>query len=182
MAGQAELAGALKAHLEAVKLLAIKPGQFFQEVAPLPSYQAQALFVLPQVLVYVGGQAALSARPLVTGLLAAAGSYAGIALWTVVLRYTLRFFGERRSFFEVAHIATCSTLPLVLGWIPLAGAPLLCFGVGFYTYQGLTGAFKMNQGAAMAAVALPVVVSGLVGVLFSFVFLWLASLSTIFAP
>lgn len=175
-----DLAGNLTAYLGALKLLALNPATFFAEVKRLPDYKAQAWFALPQVAVFALGLGVLSGKPVLIALYSA-GAYAGIAVWTVVLRYVLRFFGEQRGFDETAHIVTCSTLPFFIGWIPVVGGPLLYLGVGFYCYVGLTAGLKMNQGAALAAIALPVVLSGFLGALFSFVFLWIASLSTIFS-
>src|SRR5262249_14390976 len=108
-------------------------------------------------------------------------AYAGLGLWTVALKYVLVAFGEKRSFEEALHVSSCAAAPLIVGWIPLVGLPLMYVLVSLFTFLGLVFHFKMDKGAATAAITLPVVVLGFGGALLSLMFLWLASLSTLFA-
>ena len=167
-------------YLSAMRFLLIKPHAFFAEYPPLPDYRQQLLFILPPACVFAAGMAWQQASPW-WALAYLPAAYAGVALWAVILKYVLVAFGEKRSFREVLHVSACSSVPLLVGWIPHFGLPALYLLVGLLTFLGLVFHFKMHSGAALAAVALPVVVAGFGGGILSFIFLWLASLSTIFA-
>lgn len=163
-----------------MRFLLSKPHKFFAEYPSLTDYRQQLLFVLPPVCVFAAGMAWQRGSPWWT-LAYLPGAYAGWALWGIILKYVLAVFGEKRSFREVLHVSACSWVPLLVGWVPHFGLPALYLLVGLFTFLGLVFHFRMHSGAALAAVALPVVVAGFGGGILSFIFLWLASLSTIFA-
>lgn len=174
-----EFKNILSDYLEAARFLLLHPGQFFAQAPVLSDYKAQLLSAWPPVLVFAVGMASMH-RPFWLGILDGLMAYIGIVVWAIAIKYTVVFFGERRSFHEALHVASCAALALALAWLPVVGLPAAYMLIGFWTYHGLTGYFKMNSGAALAAVALPVVVVGFGGVLLSFLFLWIASLTTIF--
>lgn len=167
-------------YLHAVKLLIAQPQEFFKQSGILPEYRAKLLFALPPILIYGVAQAALHRNPFLIPLHVAA-SYVEILVWMAALRLVLLMFGERRSFDETLLIAATSAIVFLVAWIPVAGAPLAVIAAGALSVQGLTHSFKMNNGAALAAVALPVVVTGLVGAVLSWIFILLASFFQIFA-
>jgi hypothetical protein len=134
---------------------------------------------LPAVLIYALCEAFLRHATWWT-LIYMIGAYLSLSLWTAATKYILVFFGEKRSWQEVLHITSCAFIALVLAAIPVVGEAIAVLLIGFWTYEGLVYGFKMNRGAATAAVALPVVICGFIGSILSFIFVGLASLSTLF--
>jgi len=162
-----------------MRLLLLKPQEFFADTLPLKNYKEKLLFVLPPALVFAVGMAFQTSNPLAV-VLYLVGAYAGLGLWTVALKYVLVVFGEKRTFEDALHISSCAAAPLAVGWIPLVGIPVMYVLVSLFTFFGLVFYFKMDKGAATAALTLPVVVLGFGGAVLSMVFLWLASISTLF--
>ena len=163
-----------------MKLLVTKPADFFAEAEPAASYKPMLLFVVPPVLIFSAGTAVLSRSWLNLATSLALASIC-LALWTAALKFGVLIFGEKRSWVEALQISACASLPVALGWIPYVGLPAAAVGTGYLSYLGLVHHFKMNQGAAMAAVSLPVVICGLGGTVLSFLLLALASISTMFS-
>lgn len=170
---------AVTEYLQAVRLLATKPQEFFDAGKDLPHWRCELLFALPPALVYCLAMA-VSLNSLLSGALYLLIAYLAIGLWMVSLKFVLIVFGENRSFREALHIAAPASTVFLVAAVPTYGPPAAFLLAGLLTVVGLTFYLKMNPGAAVAAVALPVVVSGFAGALLSFLFLGLASMMTIF--
>ena len=179
MGASDQLKATVVEYISAMRLLLLKPSEFFAGMPPLANYKQKLLFVLPVALVFALGMAWQAGSPwwVLAYLLEA---YAGLGLWTVALKYVLVVFGEQRTFEDALHISSCAAVPLMIGWIPLVGLPAMYVLASLFTFLGLVFYFKMDKGAATAAVTLPVVVVGFGGAVLSMLFLWLASLSTMF--
>ncbi len=164
-----------------MRLLLLKPHEFFATMPPLENRKQKLLFALPPALVFSVGMAWQAGNAL-WAILYLGAAFAGIGLLALALKYVLVVFGENRSFEDALHISSCAApVPLLVGWIPVVGMPAMYVLVSLFTFLGLVFHLQMNKGAATAAVTLPVVVLGFGGALLSLVFLWLASISTIFA-
>jgi hypothetical protein len=174
------LKGVIVDYLSSLKSLVSNPKDFFGEMGPVPDYKVGLTFALPPVLVYAIAESVQKENPYLFPLYCLA-AYGEIAFWMVALKYVLIPFGERRSFKETLQIAAPVSFVFSIAWIPYVGAPLAVVAAGLWTVLGLTYGFKMNSGAALTAVTLPVVVAGVLGALLSFVFIFLASLSRVFS-
>jgi hypothetical protein len=167
-------------YLTAVRTLALHPRRYFEESKPLPDMKLQFLAAVPPVVLYAAATAILN-KTTIQGLAYVVGGYTAIVVWTAVLKYILIPFGEKRSMEDLLHIATSASMAFLVAWIPVAGPPIAVLLAGFWSFSGLVHYLKMNSGAAIAAVALPIVICGALGSILSFIFLGLASISTLFA-
>lgn len=158
--------------------LLLHPATFFLE-HPAPSdYRTQLMLPLPAIAVFSVLSACVGLKPLLlfSGFLAA---YALIGIWMLSLRYCLLMFGENRSFQEVLHISTCAAFAFLFGWLPVVGGPLCALYAAFLTWTGLVYTFKMNPGAALAAVSVPVVIGGFAGGILTYVLFLLLGLGSL---
>jgi hypothetical protein len=162
-----------------LRLLAQHPAEFFETSQPMPTYLRQAVFPLPAVLVYAVCEAFIRHASW-WALIYMIGAYIGLGLWTAATKYILLLFAEKRSWQEVLHITSCAWIALLFAGIPMVGDAIAVILIAFWTYQGLVHYFKMNSGAATAAVALPIVICGFLGSILSLILVGLASLSTVF--
>lgn len=167
-------------YCQAIQMLVTNPGEFFAQSGALPGYRTKFLFALPPVLVYAVAESVVHKNPLLAPLYILS-AYAEIAVWMVTLKFVIVLFGESRTFEETLTIASSVALVFLIAWIPVAGPPLAVLGAGIFTVFGLTHNFKMHSGAALTAVALPVVVTGIVGAALSFVLIFLSSIFQTFA-
>lgn len=167
-------------YLSAMRLLLIKPQEFFATMPPLEDRKQKMLFALPPALVFSVGMAWQLGNAL-WALLFLPLAFGSIWLIAVALKYVLPVLGESRSLDELLHISSCAApAPLLVGWIPVVGLPAMYVLATLFTFLGLVFNFKMNKGAATIAVTLPVVALGFGGGILSMLFIWLASISTIF--
>lgn len=179
MRSRQDIKDALSGYCLSVRQLILHPTEFFA-VKREPTYGEELLASAPAIALFILGLL-LTGENLWLAPIYVLAAYAGIAAWATALKYIIIVFGEKRRFGETLQIASGSSLALAIAWIPQYGLPLAYLLVGFWSYKGLIGAFKMHSGAALAATFLPVVILGLCGNVFGFVFLWLASLTTIFS-
>jgi len=163
----------------AMRLLLTAPGEFFAGGRGMPGCRRKLVFALPPVLVYAAATGAVLHNAIWTPVYLVA-AYAYIGVWALTLRYVLVPFGEKRSFEEALYIAVCASPAFLIAWVPVVGGPVAALAAGLLTILGLVHRFKMHGGAALAVVTLPVVLVGLSSVFLSFIFMALASLSSIF--
>ena len=166
-------------HWASLRFLVLNPAKLFAVAEPPNDYRLILIMALPPVLIFAIGIAVLKGNPWLA-LLGLVGAYAGIGIWSLALKYVLIFFGEKRPFTEILYLAVCAALSLAVAWVPIVGPPVCFLLIAFWTFMGLVHRFKMNSGAAVAAVALPVVITGLGGGILSYLLILLASLTTMF--
>jgi hypothetical protein len=143
-----------------LKELTMHPERFYANRKPQTEWKVMSMYVLPSAIV-LALAAGLIQRNWVMGLAHFASAYLGLALLTVIERYIIMFFGEKRSFEETADLI-CTTAPaLILGCIPQYGLPMALLLSGYWNYRGLVRQFKMDPNAALAAVGLPITLTGL---------------------
>jgi hypothetical protein len=164
----------------ALRMLIQHPMQFFETTRPLPSYTRQALFPLPSVLLYAICEGFIR-NAFWWAPIYMIGVYLALAAWTAIIRKILPVFGETRSWSEVLHITAASWMATAFAGIPVVGQAIAVVVAGMLTYIGLVHQFKMNRGAATAAVTLPVVICGLLGSILSFILVGMASISTLWS-
>jgi hypothetical protein len=160
-------------YCDGVRTLLTNPAEFFSQSGSLPGYQVKLLFALPPILVYSIAESILQKNPWLS-ILYFVAAYAYIGIWMTALKFVLVVFGEKRTFDETLYISASASFVFLIAWIPNCGAPIAALGAGLWTVFGLTHGFKMNNGAAVAAVALPAVVTGVAGMAFT----WLLVLLT----
>ncbi len=163
----------------AIKLLAINPAGFFEQSKALGSSRLKLLFAAPPVLIFSLAESIIQHNAFIA-LLCLVSAYAAIAGSAVVLKFVLPIFGQSRSFDETLHITSSAAICFLLAWIPAAGMPLAVVCGALWTVLGLTYRFKMHSSAALTAVALPIVVAGVVGAGLSLIFILLASITRLF--
>lgn len=179
MSGTVDFKVSVGEYVHAVRSLFTEPTEFFEKAAAPPDFRLLLLFALPPVLIYAVVQGLVVKNPLLIPLYLIA-AYAEIGVWMVALKYVVILFGERRTFNETLFIAVSAANVFAVAWIPVAGAPLAVLGAGALTMLGLMHGFKMHYGAALTAVALPLVVTGIVGGLLSWLLILVSSVLTVF--
>lgn len=157
----------------------VSPASYFACAKPLGDLKSQFFFVLPLTFFSALSAALVSGKLWYLPIYLLA-EYLAIGLWVFTLRLVLRLFGERHSVEQLAHIASCSSVAFLLAGLPYVGLALFVMWAFFLNFLGLVHFLKVNKGAALAVLALPVIVLGMGGAILSFILLWLASLTTLF--
>lgn len=158
--------------------LIFSPRTFFSNHS-LPGYQTKLFFAMPPVLVYATAVSLMNKHSILSPFYVLV-AYGEIALWAASLRYVVKLFGEQRSFDETLHIAVSAAIFFAIAWIPMVGPPAAFVGAALWTVFGLVNKFKMNKGAALTAVSLPVVVSGFAIGILLYLLMLLSSVSRLF--
>ena len=167
-------------YLEAVRLLVTNPIEFFAHEKALPDIRTKVLFALPPIAVYAIAECLVHKNPFL-GPLYLVAAYLEIGAWTLALMFVVRMFGEKRSFDETLFIGSAISFVYLIAWIPEVGPPLAALAAAAWTLLGLVHGFKMNSGAALTAVSLPVVVTGVVFVAISWLLVILSTMCQMFA-
>lgn len=166
-------------YLSDLKSIILSPAGFFKVLEPAPDWRLDAVWAIPPIFVFANLMAAWKVNPFLI-LFWVPAAFLSLSFWFFVLKRVLDAFGENHSYAEMAAIGSRTSPAFFLGWIPEYGLILSFLLIAFWTYKALLHRFKMDKGAAVAAVAMPVVICGMFGMIFSYIFIWLASISTLF--
>lgn len=166
-------------YLSASGHILTNPASFFAQAKPFENFKAKLLFALPPVFIYSLGLSCIYGKLWYLPALLLI-SYLSICLWAITIRFVLSLFAEKHSFEQVLHVTSTSSIAFLVAWIPYVGSPVFLLWTFFLNFAGLVHFLKINKGAALAALAFPVIVLGVGGGILSYILLWAASITTLF--
>lgn len=150
-----------------------------QEEQAQPPLKQSLLLLIPPAFVCSLGLWLITSNPMMS-CIRGIGGIAGLALWAFIEKYTIRFLSHNVSYRQIFYLVAWAGQAMVLAWIPYVGEPMFMIISGFWCYKAFKHSLKIQEGAALTAVGGPVILICLTAVTLAFVFLWIASLTTVF--